>query len=157
MKCRLFLNVVIGKGPAVLELFPGKYETLLVGWYSFFVLNLRLDVFDRVARFNLECNSFARECFYEYLHLYYVDIKTCLVCTQVNFRLKVKMSTEENSGTIRKILEDLDDEEESLEIRVRRLIETDLDDVDDEDDDEYLDLLRRMLLSVMETKVLVSF
>jgi hypothetical protein len=67
------------------------------------------------------------------------------------------MSTEENSGTIRKILEDLDDEEESLEIRVRRLIETDLDDVDDEDDDEYLDLLRRMLLSVMETKVLVSF
>jgi len=53
---RLFLDVVIGESPAILELFSGKDKSLLIGRDAFFVLDLRFDVVDRVRRFNLEGN-----------------------------------------------------------------------------------------------------
>merc|ERR1712240_473673 len=49
----LLLDVVIGKGPAVLKLLASKDQPLLIRGNSFFVLNLGLDIFDGVARLNL--------------------------------------------------------------------------------------------------------
>ena len=48
MKSRLLLNVVVGEGSTVLELLSGEDESLLVGRNSLLVLDLSLDVFDRV-------------------------------------------------------------------------------------------------------------
>ena len=48
MKSRLLLNVVVGEGSTVLELLSGEDESLLVGRNSLLVLDLSLDVVDRV-------------------------------------------------------------------------------------------------------------
>ena len=48
--------LLIGESPAILELFSGKDKSLLIGRDAFLVLNLRLDIIDRVRRFNLEGN-----------------------------------------------------------------------------------------------------
>jgi len=74
VECRLFLDVatqdygqlcgpsdlalisLIGESPAILELFTGKDKSLLIGRDAFFVLDLCLDVVDRVRRFDLEGN-----------------------------------------------------------------------------------------------------
>lgn len=50
---RFLLDVVVGECSAVLELFPGEDEPLLVRWDSFLVLNLGLDIVDGVGRLNL--------------------------------------------------------------------------------------------------------
>ena len=44
----LLLNVVIGERPPVFKLLPGEDQTLLVRRYTLLVLNLRLNVVDRV-------------------------------------------------------------------------------------------------------------
>ena len=61
MQCRLFLDIVVGEGAAVFELLPGEDEALLVWWYALLVLDLRLDIVDRVAGLHLEGDSLARE------------------------------------------------------------------------------------------------
>jgi hypothetical protein len=48
------LDVVIGKGAAVFEVLAGEDESLLIGWYRLFVLDLLLDIFDRVRLLNVE-------------------------------------------------------------------------------------------------------
>ena len=48
MKSGLLLNVVVRKGTTVFELLASENETLLVGWDSFLVLDLGLDVLDGV-------------------------------------------------------------------------------------------------------------
>jgi len=48
MKGRLFLDVVIREGASVLKLLAGEDETLLVGRDALLVLDLSLDVIDRV-------------------------------------------------------------------------------------------------------------
>ena len=55
------LDVVVAEGTAILELLAGENQTLLIGWDAFFVLNLGLDIVDRVARFHLESNGFTRQ------------------------------------------------------------------------------------------------
>ena len=47
---RLLLDVVVREGAAVLELLSGKDETLLIRGDALLVLDLGLDVVDRVAR-----------------------------------------------------------------------------------------------------------
>ena len=65
---RLFLDVVVGKRAAVLELLAGKDEALLVGGDALLVLDLLLDVVDGVARLNLQSDGLARERLDENLH-----------------------------------------------------------------------------------------
>ena len=51
---RLLLDVVIRKGPAVFELLASKNEALLVRGNTFLVLDLALDIIDRVAGLDLK-------------------------------------------------------------------------------------------------------
>jgi len=46
VKRRLRLNVVIGEGPAVFQLFSGENQSLLIGRYSFGILNRSFYTFD---------------------------------------------------------------------------------------------------------------
>ena len=61
MKRRLFLNIVIRKCTAILELLPGKDEALLIRRNAFLILDLRLHVVNRIARLNLQGDGFAGE------------------------------------------------------------------------------------------------
>jgi hypothetical protein len=58
---RLLLDVVVAQRAAVLELLAGEDEALLVGRDALLVLDLLLDVVDRVARLDVECDGLARE------------------------------------------------------------------------------------------------
>jgi hypothetical protein len=57
---RLLLDVVVREGAAVLELLAREDQALLVGRDALHVLDLGLDVVDRLERLNLERDSFAR-------------------------------------------------------------------------------------------------
>jgi len=54
MSHQLLLDVVVGESPSILELLPSEDQMLLVWWNTFLVLNLCLDVVDRVRRLNLK-------------------------------------------------------------------------------------------------------
>ena len=69
MQRGFFLNVVVGQGTAIFQLFTGKDQTLLVGWDTFFVLDLGFDVLDGVGWLDIERDGFAGECFDENLHV----------------------------------------------------------------------------------------
>jgi hypothetical protein len=56
---RLLLDVVVRERPAVLELLASKDQPLLVWRDALLVLDLGLDVLDRVGRFNLERDCLA--------------------------------------------------------------------------------------------------
>jgi hypothetical protein len=56
MEGALLLDVVIREGATILELFTSENETLLIGGDTFLVLNLALDVVDRVTGLDLEGN-----------------------------------------------------------------------------------------------------
>merc|ERR1711977_290358 len=68
MKCGLFLNVVIRKSATILQLLAGEDQTLLIWWDSFFVLDLGLDVINRVRGLDVKSNRLAREGLDENLH-----------------------------------------------------------------------------------------
>ncbi|XAR48081.1 hypothetical protein NMG60_11030791 [Bertholletia excelsa] len=53
VECRLLLDVVVGKGSAVLELLSSEDEALLVRWDTLLVLDLGLDIVDGVRGLNL--------------------------------------------------------------------------------------------------------
>ncbi len=57
MQSRFFLNVVIGKSAAILQLLSCENQSLLIWRNSLFVLNLCLHVFDAVAGLNVEGDS----------------------------------------------------------------------------------------------------
>jgi len=68
MKGRLFLDVIVGKCTAILKLFTGKDQTLLVWGNAFFILNFSLDIFNSVGGLNFEGDGFSSEGFDENLH-----------------------------------------------------------------------------------------
>ena len=68
VKRGFLLDVVVAQRAAVLELFPGEDETLLVWGDAFFVLDLGLHVLDGVAGLDLEGDGLSGECLYEDLH-----------------------------------------------------------------------------------------
>ena len=68
MEGRLLLDIVICEGAAVLKLFAGKDQALLIRRNTFFVLDLLLDVVDGVGRLDFEGDGFTSECFNEDLH-----------------------------------------------------------------------------------------
>ena len=55
------LNIVVGERATIFELFAGEDQTLLIGWDAFLVLDLALDIVDRIGGFDLEGDSLARE------------------------------------------------------------------------------------------------
>ena len=65
---RLLLDVVVGKSPSVLELFPSEDKSLLIWWDTFLVLNLSLDVLNCIRSFHLESDGLSSERLDENLH-----------------------------------------------------------------------------------------
>jgi hypothetical protein len=65
---RFLLDVVVRKGPAVLELLAGEDQPLLVWRDALLVLDLCLDILDRVRRLNLEGDGLTCEGLDEDLH-----------------------------------------------------------------------------------------
>jgi hypothetical protein len=61
MEGGLFLDIVIRKSAAVLELLAGKDETLLIRRNTFLVLDLCLHVVDSIAGFDLESDGLASQ------------------------------------------------------------------------------------------------
>ena len=57
MKSRLLLDVVVGKGTAILELLSGKDKTLLIRGDSFLVLDLGLDVVNGVTGLDIKSDG----------------------------------------------------------------------------------------------------
>ena len=57
----LLLDIVVGEGAPVLELLPGEGKPLLIRRNSLLVLNLCLDVLDRIGRLHLEGDGLAGE------------------------------------------------------------------------------------------------
>lgn len=64
----LFLNVIISKGTAILKLLASKDEALLVRRDALFVLNLLLDIVNRIARLNLKGDGLTSKSLYKDLH-----------------------------------------------------------------------------------------
>jgi hypothetical protein len=64
----LLLDVVIRKGPSILQLLAGEDETLLVRGDAFLVLDLGLDALDCIGALDLQGYGLASECLHEDLH-----------------------------------------------------------------------------------------
>lgn len=60
MEGGLLLDVVIGKGAAILKLLAGENQALLIRRDALLVLNLRLDIVDGIRGLNLEGDGLAR-------------------------------------------------------------------------------------------------
>ena len=59
MEGRLFLDVIVGKRPAVLELLASEDQSLLIRGDSLLVLDLCLDVLNAIARLDLQGDGLA--------------------------------------------------------------------------------------------------
>ncbi len=70
MKRGLLLDVVVGQRPTILKLLAGEDQALLIGRDAFLVLDLGLDILDRIRGLDLECDRLAGECLDEDLHFY---------------------------------------------------------------------------------------
>merc|ERR1719379_2151363 len=68
MECRLFLDVVVRKCSAIFELLSSEDQSLLLWRDSFFVLDLGLDICDRVIWLDIKGNRLSGEGFDEDLH-----------------------------------------------------------------------------------------
>jgi len=68
VKSGLFLDVIVGKGPAILELLASEDQALLVWRDTFLILDLGLDVVDGVRRLDLQGDGLASEGLHEDLH-----------------------------------------------------------------------------------------
>ena len=67
-KCSDCQLTVIGKGSTVFQLLSGKDESLLIRGNTLLVLNLALDIVDRVGRLNLEGDGLSSQGLDEDLH-----------------------------------------------------------------------------------------
>jgi len=68
VKGRLLLNVVVGKGSSVLELFTSENQSLLLRGDSLLILDLGLDVGNGVVGLDVQGNGFSRKGLDKYLH-----------------------------------------------------------------------------------------
>merc|ERR1719195_2391643 len=68
MESGLLLDVVIRQGAAVLKLFSGENQSLLIGWDSFLVLDLGLHVGDGVRGLHIQGDGLASQGLHEDLH-----------------------------------------------------------------------------------------
>ena len=72
VESRLLLDVVIAQSAAVLELLASKDEALLVGRDALAVLNLLLDILNRVGRLHIQRDGLACERFYKQLEPHFI-------------------------------------------------------------------------------------
>jgi len=68
VKSGFLLDVIIREGSSVFELLSGEDETLLIGWDTFLVLDLGLDVLNGVGWLDLEGDGLSSESLDEDLH-----------------------------------------------------------------------------------------
>merc|ERR1719408_769778 len=68
VKSGLLLDVVVGQSPAILQLLASEDQPLLVRGDSLLVLDLGLDILDRVRGLHLKGDGLAREGLHEDLH-----------------------------------------------------------------------------------------
>jgi len=68
MEGRFFLDVVIRKGSSIFELFSSEDQSLLLRRNSFLVLDLGLDIRDRVIWLDVKGNRLSGEGLDENLH-----------------------------------------------------------------------------------------
>ena len=68
MQCALLHNVVVAQCAAILKLLASKDQSLLVWRDALLVLDLGLDVLNRVAGLNLKRNSLSCKCLHKDLH-----------------------------------------------------------------------------------------
>jgi hypothetical protein len=61
MQSRFLLNIVIRQRSSILQLLAGKDQTLLIRGDTLLVLNLGLDIVNRVGRLNVERNGFTSQ------------------------------------------------------------------------------------------------
>jgi hypothetical protein len=64
----LLLDIVIRQSATILELLSGENQTLLIWGNAFLILNLGLNIVDRVRRLHFERNGLAGESLDEDLH-----------------------------------------------------------------------------------------
>ena len=68
VECGLFLNVIVSKSTAILKLLASKDEALLVRRDALLVLDLLLDIVNRIARLNLKGDGLTSKSLYKDLH-----------------------------------------------------------------------------------------
>merc|ERR1711935_969947 len=68
MQGRLLLDVVVRKGSAILKLFAGKDQSLLIWRNALLVLDLSLDILNRVGSFDLKGDGFTGQGLDKNLH-----------------------------------------------------------------------------------------
>merc|ERR1739838_657708 len=68
MKGRFLLDVVVRKSAAILKLFAGKDQSLLIWGNSLLVLNLGLDIFDGIRSLHFQSNGLAGQGLDKNLH-----------------------------------------------------------------------------------------
>ena len=68
MQSGLLLNIVVGEGPAILELLASKDQPLLIWGDTLLVLDLGLDILDGVGGLDLKGDGLASEGLDEDLH-----------------------------------------------------------------------------------------
>ena len=69
MESWFFLDVVVGESSAIFELLTCKDESLLIGWDSFLVLDLSLDIVNGIRWFDIQSDGFTCEGFNKDLHI----------------------------------------------------------------------------------------
>jgi hypothetical protein len=116
MERRLLLDIVVRKSTSILELLTSEDEALLVRWDTLLILDLRLDIVDRVAGLDLERDRLSSKGLYEDLHA------TTETEDQVEGRLLLDVIVREGAA----ILELLAGEDETLLIRGDSLLVLDL-------------------------------
>jgi hypothetical protein len=65
MKRRFLLNVVVAQSTSIFQLLSGKNQSLLIWWNTLFVLNLGLDIVNRIRRLDIEGNCLPGQSFYK--------------------------------------------------------------------------------------------
>merc|ERR1711894_759837 len=68
MKSGFLLNIVIRQSTAILKLFTGKDQSLLIWRNTFLILNFGLNILNRVGCFNLKGDSLSSQGFDKNLH-----------------------------------------------------------------------------------------
>ena len=116
MKSRLLLDVVIGKGAAILKLLSGEDETLLVRGDSFLVLDLLFHGLDGIRGLYLEGDGLSGEGLHENLHT------TTKTKDQVEGGFLLDVVVREGAA----ILQLLSSEDETLLVRGNSLLVLDL-------------------------------
>jgi len=68
MESRLLLNIVVAEGSSVFQLLSSEDKSLLIGWDSFLILNLGLDILNGISRLNIKSDGLSSQSLYEDLH-----------------------------------------------------------------------------------------